>query len=80
MSRNYTGNGQWLEESFRPCPHRQTPDRQTLLPLYIGYIYIYIYIYIAVWSCMLLKDIMQVLPLSMPQIFVDQFLFIWGHA
>jgi hypothetical protein len=28
---------------------------------------------------MLLKDVMQVLPLLMPQIFVDQFVFIWGH-
>jgi len=30
-------------------------------------------IYISIWSCMLLEDVMQVLPLLMPPIFVDQF-------
>jgi len=39
----------------------------------------FINIYIAIWSCMLLEDVMQVLPLVMPQVFVDQFFFIWGH-
>jgi hypothetical protein len=28
---------------------------------------------------MLLEDVMQVLPLLMPQVFVDQIFFIWGH-
>ncbi len=32
--------------------------------------------YIANWSCMLLEDVMQVLPLLMPLVFVDQFIFI----
>jgi len=27
--------------------------------------------YVAIWSCMLLKDVMQVLPLLVPQAFVD---------
>ncbi len=33
--------------------------------------------YITIWFCMLLEDMMQVLPLLMPQVFVDQLVFIW---
>jgi hypothetical protein len=33
---------------------------------------------ITIWICMLLEDMMQILPLLMPQVFVDQFVFIWG--
>jgi hypothetical protein len=35
--------------------------------------------YIVILSCMLLENVMQVLPLLMPQVFVNQFFFIWGH-
>jgi hypothetical protein len=34
--------------------------------------------YIAIWSCMLLKDVMQVFLLLIPQIFTNQFVFIQG--
>ncbi len=33
---------------------------------------------IAIWSCMLLENVMQVLTLLVPQTFVDQFFKIWG--
>jgi hypothetical protein len=33
---------------------------------------------IAIWSCMLLENVMHVLHLLVPQTFVDQFVFIWG--
>jgi hypothetical protein len=28
---------------------------------------------------MLLKDVLEILPLLMPKTFVDQFVFVWGH-
>jgi hypothetical protein len=34
--------------------------------------------YIAIWSFMLLEDVMQAFPLLPPQVFVNQFAFIWG--
>jgi hypothetical protein len=35
--------------------------------------------YIDIWSCMLLEDVLQILPLLMPKTFVIQFVFVWGH-
>jgi hypothetical protein len=35
--------------------------------------------YITIWSCMLLKDVFEILPLLMPKTLIDQFVFIWGH-
>jgi len=35
--------------------------------------------YIAIWSCILLEDVMQVLPLLVPQAFID-FLKIFGDV
>jgi hypothetical protein len=35
--------------------------------------------YIVIWSCMLLKDVLEILPLLMPKTFIDQFVFVWGH-
>jgi hypothetical protein len=35
-------------------------------------------IYIAIWSCMVLEDVMQAFPLLLPPVFVNQFVFIWG--
>jgi hypothetical protein len=34
--------------------------------------------YIVIWSCMLLEDVSEILPLLMPKTFVDQFVFVWG--
>ncbi len=34
--------------------------------------------YIPIWSCMKLKDVLEVLPMFIPNMFVDQFVFIWG--
>ncbi len=34
--------------------------------------------YIVIWSCMLLKDVLEILPLLMPKTLVDQFVFVWG--
>ncbi len=28
---------------------------------------------------MLLEDVIEILPILIPQVFVDQFFFIWGH-
>jgi hypothetical protein len=36
--------------------------------------------YIAIWSCMLLEDVMQVLPLLVPQALIDQFFYIFGDV
>jgi hypothetical protein len=33
---------------------------------------------IAIWFYMLLENVMEVFPMFMPQVFVDQFFFIWG--
>jgi hypothetical protein len=33
---------------------------------------------ITIWSCMLLEDVMELLFMLMPQIFVQQFFFTWG--
>ncbi len=35
--------------------------------------------YIAIWSCMKLEDVMEVLPMLMPKNFMDRFAFIWGR-
>jgi hypothetical protein len=35
--------------------------------------------YIAIWSCMLLEDVLEILPLLMPKTLVDQFMFVWEH-
>ncbi len=35
--------------------------------------------YIAMWSCMKLEDVLEVLPMFMPENFVDWFVFIWGR-
>ncbi len=37
------------------------------------------YFYIGIWSCMKLKDVVEVLPMLVPEFFLDWFLFIWGH-
>jgi hypothetical protein len=34
--------------------------------------------YIAIWSCMKLEDVLEVLPMLMLKKFVDEFVFIWG--
>jgi len=36
-------------------------------------------LYIAIWSCMKLEDMLEVLPMLMPKKFLDEFIFIWGH-
>jgi hypothetical protein len=35
--------------------------------------------YIAIWSCMKLEDVLEVLPMLISNMFVDYFVFIWGH-
>jgi len=35
--------------------------------------------YIGIWSCMLIEDVMEVFTLLLPQDFIDQIVFIWGH-
>ncbi len=35
--------------------------------------------YIAIWSCMKLEDVLEVLLMLILDSFVDQFVFIWGH-
>jgi hypothetical protein len=35
--------------------------------------------YVAIWSCMKLKEVLEVLPMLMLEKFLDQFVFIWGH-
>jgi hypothetical protein len=35
--------------------------------------------YVAIWSCMKLEDVLELLSLFMPKNFVDRFVFIWGH-
>jgi hypothetical protein len=35
--------------------------------------------YIAIWSCMKLEDVFEVLPMLIPNTFVDYLVFIWGH-
>jgi hypothetical protein len=35
--------------------------------------------YIAIWFCMLIEDVMEVLTLLLPHNFIEQFVFIWGH-
>jgi hypothetical protein len=34
--------------------------------------------YIVIWLCMLLESVLQILPLLMPKILIDQFVFVWG--
>jgi hypothetical protein len=34
--------------------------------------------YIVIWSCMLLENVLEILPLLMPKTLVDQFVFVWG--
>jgi hypothetical protein len=36
-------------------------------------------LYIAIWSCMRLEDVWEVLPMLMLKKFVDEFVFIWGR-
>jgi len=36
--------------------------------------------YIVIWSCMLFKDVLEILPLLMPKTFIDQFVCVWGCA
>jgi hypothetical protein len=35
--------------------------------------------YIAIWFCMLIEDVMEVLILLLSHNFIEQFVFIWGH-
>jgi hypothetical protein len=35
-------------------------------------------IYVAIWFCMKLQDVLEVLPMFMPTNFMDQLVFIWG--
>ncbi len=34
--------------------------------------------HIAIWSCMKLEDVLKILPMLMPESFLDHFVFIWG--
>jgi hypothetical protein len=34
--------------------------------------------YVTIWSCMKFEDVLEVLPMFMPENFVDWFVFIWG--
>ncbi len=34
--------------------------------------------YITIWSCMKLEDVFKVLPMLIPDMFMDQFVLIWG--
>jgi len=36
------------------------------------------YFYITIWSCMKLEDMLEVLPMLIPKIFLEWFVFIWG--
>jgi hypothetical protein len=35
--------------------------------------------YIIIWSCMKLEDVLKVFPMLISDMFLDQFVFIWGH-
>jgi len=35
--------------------------------------------YIVIWSCMLLKDVLEILPILMPKTLINQFMFVWRH-
>ncbi len=35
--------------------------------------------HITIWSCMKLEDVLEVLPMLVPESFLDQFIFIWGR-
>jgi hypothetical protein len=37
------------------------------------------YFYIVIWSCMKLEDVLEVLPMLIPQNFLEWFVFILGH-
>jgi hypothetical protein len=37
------------------------------------------YFYIAIWSCMKLEDVLEVLPMLIPKTFLEWFVFIWGR-
>jgi hypothetical protein len=37
------------------------------------------YFYIAIWSCMKLEDVLEVLPMLILEIFLERFVFIWGR-
>jgi hypothetical protein len=39
----------------------------------------FLHFYIAICSCMLLEDVLEILPLLMPKTFINQFVFVWGH-
>jgi hypothetical protein len=34
--------------------------------------------YVTIWFCMKLEDVLRVLPMFMPENFMDRFIFIWG--
>jgi len=34
--------------------------------------------HIVIWSCMKLEGLLEVLPMFMPESFLDRFVFIWG--
>jgi hypothetical protein len=34
--------------------------------------------YITIWSCVKLEDVLEVLPMLIPNMFMHQFVFIWG--
>jgi hypothetical protein len=34
--------------------------------------------YIVIWSYMLLKNVLEIIPLLMPKTLIDQFVFVWG--
>jgi hypothetical protein len=36
------------------------------------------YFYIAIWSCVKLEDVLEVLPMLNPKTFLEWFVFIWG--
>jgi hypothetical protein len=35
--------------------------------------------YIVIWYYMKLEDVLEVLPMLMPEKFLNEFIFIWGH-
>jgi hypothetical protein len=37
------------------------------------------YFHIAIWSCMKFEDVLEVLPMFIPENYLQQFVFIWGH-
>jgi hypothetical protein len=41
--------------------------------------HVFKYFYIAIWFYMKLEDVLKVLPMFIPETFLERFVFIWGH-